>query len=194
MAQRLASVGKHTSIESNLGSLMKHLFLALIAVLIVASEANAQVGPFPRQPTREEIDPGCHFRDNCWPRNRWPDDRNYPNRQTVKCAPEVVDGNVKATDRTLNALAASSQFAAAKTFRAQVSKISKMKQSADKADQYLALVGIDASNSEAVVDFIGAREVKAQWLSSLEKNSGLSSQQAEVVATKLQTVLRGGLQ
>ena len=173
---------------------MKHLFLAALAVLVFTAQAYAQVGPNPRPPTREEIDPGCHFRDNCWPRNRWPNDRNYPNRQRVECAPEVVDGNVKATDRALSELAASSAFASAKTFRAQVSKIATVKKSADKADQYLALVGVDAGNSEAVVEFIGARDVKGQWLSSLEKNSNLTSKQAEAVATKLQNVLRGGLQ
>ena len=176
---------------------MKSLVLAALAVLFVGTSAFAQVGPNPRPPTREEIDPfpcrfqPCHPGDR-WPGDRWPDDRG--DQGGVSCAPEVVDGNVKATDRTLKTLAASSQFANAKTFKAQVSKISALKKSGEKANKYLALVGIDAHNSQAVVDFIGAREVKGQWLNSLEKNSRLTSAQAETVARELQSVLRGGLE
>lgn len=170
---------------------MKHLFLAALALLIFSltfsADSNAQVGPNPGIPTRPEIDPS-------WPpRKEWPRD-DYPNRARVECANEVVEGNVKATDRVLKNLAASSDFASAKSFRAQVSKISKQKQAGNKATQYLALAGIDANNSEAVVEFIGARDIKGQWLSSLEKNSGLTSEQAEVVASKLQNTLRGSLQ
>ena len=172
--------------------------LALVLTVMTVVQSQAQVGPNPRPPGRNELDPfPCRFRP-CMPGDRpgdrWPDDRDYPNRGKVACAPEVVDGNVKATDRTLKTLAASSDFATAKTFKAQVSKISAQDSAGVKADQYLALAGIDSKDSEAVVEFIGAREVKGQWLNALEKNSNLSSSQAETVAKQLQTVLRGGLQ
>lgn len=178
---------------------MKHLLLAALAFVIVgASVAHGQVGPNPRPPGRDELDPfPCRFRP-CMPGDRpgdrWPDDRDYPNRGRVECAPEVVDGNVKATDRILANLAKSQDFAGAKTFKSQISKIAGLKKSGEKANQYLALAGIDARNSEEVVEFVGARSVKAQWLNSLEKNSGLSAKQAETVATQLQNALRGGLQ
>lgn len=56
------------------------------------------------------------------------------------------------------------------------------------------MVGINPKDSKAVVAFIGAREARGSWLVELQRNSDLNEQQAEVVASTLQTTLRGGLQ
>lgn len=118
---------------------------------------------------------------------------SYYGSTEVNCAPEIVEGNTKATERTLATLVKSSTFAEAKTFKAEVARIAAIKDNSDKTNNYLALVGIDPENSEAVVEFIGSRDAKGAWLNDLEKNSGLSSAQAEEVAKAIQTALRGGL-
>lgn len=110
------------------------------------------------------------------------------------CAPEVVEGNVKATDRTLSTLVRSSEFAGATTFKNEVARISSMKNSSAKTTEYLKLVGIDANDSEEVMSFIGARQVSAKHLNQLERSADLSSHQANLVAQKLQSALKGGLQ
>jgi hypothetical protein len=112
---------------------------------------------------------------------------------SVDCAPEVVEGNVKATDRTLKTLASSSAFADAKTFKKEVARISSMKNNSDKTNNYLALIGIHPEDSAAIVEFIGARDIKGAWLVDLQRNSGLSADQAEQAAKAVQSALRGGL-
>ena len=119
---------------------------------------------------------------------------SYYGETTVNCAPEVVEGNTKATDRVLVNLVKSPNFASAKKFKAEVARIAAMKDNLDKSNNYLAMVGIDPENSSAVVEFIGSRDAKGAWLNDLEKNADLSSSQAEEVAKALQTALRGGLQ
>lgn len=121
-------------------------------------------------------------------------DNSYYGSTSVNCAPEIVEGNTKATERTLAALVKSADFAQAKTFKAEVARIGAMKDNLDKTNNYLAMVGIDPEDSKAVVAFIGAREAKGAWLNDLEKNSGLNSKQAEQVAQAIQSALRGGLQ
>lgn len=118
---------------------------------------------------------------------------SYYGETSVNCAPEVVEGNTKATERTLNSLVKSADFADAKTFKAELARIAAMKNTADKTNNYLAMVGVNPEDSAAVVEFIGARDAKGAWLNDLEKNSGLSAQQSEQVAKAVQSALRGGL-
>ncbi|RYZ82303.1 MAG: hypothetical protein EOP06_21925 [Proteobacteria bacterium] len=122
----------------------------------------------------------------------WADDK-YPRLGKINCAPEVIEGNVNATSRTLSSLLQTDDFNSASLFRKQVAQISNETVIGKKAQLFLALVGVDAQDSEAVVEFVGARDVKASWLMSLERNSDLTRSQATIVAAKLQTELRGSL-
>lgn len=112
----------------------------------------------------------------------------------VACAPGVVEGNVKATERTLTQLASSPDFKGASTFKKEIARISSMKSNSEKTAQYFAMIGINPEDSETIVAFMGARDAKGQWLNDLEKNAGLTPVQAEKVAVSLQSTLRGGLQ
>ena len=159
-------------------------FLIAATVLSTAGVAEAQYGRYPRR--------------GGWDRPRRDYPRRYPRRDTVvvgaACAPEVLEGNVKATDRTLADLAKSSQFAQAATFKSEVARIAKIQDAAEKSAAYFDLVGVDATDSKAVVEFIGAREVSNSQLAELQRNADLTAEQANTVASKLQTALKGGLQ
>lgn len=130
--------------------------------------------------------------------------RDYPRyprrggRDTVvvgaACAPEVLEGNVKATDRTLTDLAKSSEFASASTFKSEVSRIAAMKDVNAKTAAYFDMVGVDAADSKQIVEFVGAREVSNAQLAELQHSADLSAEQATVVAKSLQQALKGGLQ
>lgn len=109
------------------------------------------------------------------------------------CAPSAVEGNIDRTDRVLKQLAHSPQFNDAKKFRSAVAKISAEPDINRKISQYLAMVGIDASNQSQVAEFLGARRPHSQWLVSLEENAGLTPRQADQVVLKLSEALRGGL-
>jgi hypothetical protein len=113
---------------------------------------------------------------------------------TIACSPEVVQGNVAATDRVMSELIATPDFATAKTFKAEIAQVAKMKDSAERADAYMKLAGIDSAKKSAVADFVGSRNAKGAWITDLQRNSDLTSAQAEAVALKLQTALRGNLQ
>lgn len=166
---------------------MKVLASALAAItLLSCGIAEAQYYP-PRR--------GGYDR----PRRDYPrHPRRYPRRDTVvvgaACAPEVLEGNVKATDRTLAGLAKSEQFAQATTFQSEVARIAKIQDAAEKSAAYFDLVGVDATDSKQVVEFIGAREVSGAQLVELQRNADLSAEQANTVASKLQATLKGGLQ
>ena len=112
---------------------------------------------------------------------------------TVACSPKTFEGNVTATDSVLKTLAASKDFASASSFKAKVSKISAMSDAAAKATAYLKLAGINSGDNAAIVAFVGARNAKGSWITDLQRNADLSNAQAEVVAAKLQTALRGNL-
>jgi hypothetical protein len=112
----------------------------------------------------------------------------------VACAPEVLEGNVAATDRTLATLSASPDFATATTFKAQVQRIAAIKAPDQRASEYFKLIGVDASNKEAVVEFMGARDVSSAQVVELQRSTQLSDAQANKVASTLQTALRGNLQ
>ena len=113
---------------------------------------------------------------------------------TVACAPKTFEGNVASTDRVLKSLIASKDFSSATQFKTQVSKISAMKDPAKKATAYLKIAGINSNDTKAIVAFVGARNAKGAWITDLQRNANLTSSQAEVVASKLQGALRGGLQ
>ena len=113
---------------------------------------------------------------------------------TVACAPKTFEGNVAATDQVLKTLLASSDFSSATQFKAQVAKISALKDAGAKATAYLKIAGINSNDSKAVVAFVGARGAKGAWITDLQRNSDLTSAQAETVASKLQGALRGVLQ
>jgi hypothetical protein len=162
-------------------------------VLFVSSFAHAQSWSCPPSVPAWQCD---HVNPN--PPDRWPD-RDLPGRypstggHPISCAPEVVKGNVAATDRVLATLSASPEFSNAQQFKTVVSKIAREKTAA-KVDRYFALIGVDAHDSKAVAEFIGARDVRGAWLSSLERSTGVSGTQAETVARELQKALRGSLQ
>ncbi len=140
--------------------------------------------------------PSWRDRDTSWSRDRRHDHDHDSSSSTsyVYCAPETVNSNVKATDKTLKALSSSSTFSSAKKFNATVAKIAAWKNPNQKAAAYLDMVGIDAGNAKAVVEFLGAREARGSWLVELQKTSDLTEKQAEQVASAMQATLRGGLQ
>jgi hypothetical protein len=173
---------------------MKHLILlafTLLSMTAIAQQGQPQVPPG-SIPGHDQIPPN--------PPGGWPDDWHHDHGGGhghgggTSCAPEVVQGNVAATHRVLSTLAASRDFANAQQFKAVVKEIATVRGDNVQVARYFALIGIDSRDSNAVADFVGARAVRSSWLASLEKSTGLTPSQADVVAVKLQTALRGDLQ
>jgi hypothetical protein len=111
----------------------------------------------------------------------------------IACAPSDIQSNVASTERTLTALAKSQDFQSAVKFQTVIAKISAIKDNSAKASAYMGLAGINAKDSKAVFEFVGAREARGTWIVELERNAGLSESQAVSVANSLQSALRGGL-
>jgi len=111
----------------------------------------------------------------------------------VACAPEVLKGNVAATDRVLATLAHSPEFASATTFKSAVKEIAAVPAADQRAADYFALIGVDSSNKDQVVEFIGARQVESKYVTELQRQTGLNDAQAMKVATEVQNALRGDL-
>jgi|GEM_PF-7063053 5'-3' exonuclease len=108
------------------------------------------------------------------------------------CAPEVVNGNVSATDRALNEIAASKEFAKAEEFQFIVDQINQTKDTKEKMGLYFTLV--DVKDSSEIAHFIGARDSELrEYAQKLEVNADLSAEQADLVVTKLVQTLKGGL-
>ena len=168
-----------------------------VLVLMVSGLAHAQsyTPPPPGTPAWERNDSSPN------PIDHYPD-RDIPGHAPrygggiaiASCAPEVVQGNVAATERTLTAVSATPAFASAVEFKSLIGSIAATKNQQAKVAKYFAMIGVDASKSADVADFVGAREIRAQWLSSLERSGHLTSSQADTVARQLQAALRGSLQ
>jgi hypothetical protein len=110
----------------------------------------------------------------------------------VGCAPEAVEGNLSASDRILSELARSQDFASATVFKAEVARTAALP-SEQRISAYFKAVGVNPADSKEVAEFIGAREPQPRHLRALEGQMGLTSAQANVVAERLSTSLRGGL-
>lgn len=108
------------------------------------------------------------------------------------CAPEVVDGNVSATDRALNEIVTSKDFEEAQKFQEIVGQINDTQDTRKKMGLYFSLV--DVKDSNEIAHFIGARESDLrQYAQKLELNAELSAEQADIVVKKLVQTLKGGL-
>lgn len=108
------------------------------------------------------------------------------------CAPEVVDGNVSATDRALNEIADSQDFAKAQKFQEIVDQINDTKNIEEKMGLYFTLV--DVQDSEEIAHFIGARDSELrEYAQKLEQNADLSAEQADLIVGKLVQTLKGAL-
>lgn len=108
------------------------------------------------------------------------------------CAPEVVDGNVSATDRALNEIASSQDFSKAEKFQGIVDQINNTEDTKEKMGLYFTLV--DVQDSSEIAHFIGARDSELrEYAQKLEQNADLSAEQADLVVGKLVQTLKGGL-
>lgn len=88
---------------------------------------------------------------------------------------------------------ASKEFKGATEFSQAVSQISALKNQNQKIDRYFELIGIDGQDSNEVAEFVGAREIKSDWIHSVQRSTGLNDKQADTVARKMQKALRGDL-
>lgn len=108
------------------------------------------------------------------------------------CAPEVVNGNVTATDRALNEIASSEDFSKAVKFQDIVGQINTTTDTKEKMGLYFTLVDVEDSNE--IAHFIGARDSELRsYAQKLEQNAELSAEQADLVVKKLVQTLKGGL-
>jgi hypothetical protein len=108
---------------------------------------------------------------------------------TVTCAPEVLSNNLQATDQALSQLAAN-ELKANSAFTATVANVAAIQSSQEKTEAYLGLVGVDASDAEAVLNFLYAREVSASAVLTVQKNLDLNAEQATLVIDKMTQALR----
>lgn len=108
------------------------------------------------------------------------------------CAPEVVEGNVTATDRVLLDLARQDDFKDAAKFQNLVETIVATQDTKEKMALYFTLV--DVKDTTEIAYFLGARDNElAKYTQALEEKADLSSEQAQIVVNNLTTTLRGTL-
>ncbi|HLE11185.1 MAG: hypothetical protein A2504_12555 [Bdellovibrionales bacterium RIFOXYD12_FULL_39_22] len=108
------------------------------------------------------------------------------------CAPEVVNGNVAATDRLLGTLITSPEFAEQKEFNDKVASIINERSVEKKMNEYFALV--DVKTTEDMASFIGARdEDMRKYADNLQKNAQINPDLSLKVVEKLSSELRGSL-
>lgn len=108
------------------------------------------------------------------------------------CAPEVVKGNISATESALDKLAADEKFAGQKEFLDTVKAIKELKDEKKKIAALFALVDVDSQ--EDIAYFIGARKSEyAKYADVLEKNVNLDGQLSSEVVETLVTSLKGSL-
>ncbi len=119
------------------------------------------------------------------------------------CAPEVKEGNLKATERVLSELrdkfnkdASGDQLA---LFNNKINFIAKLKMAEEKIKAYLSFVVDNVDDAEEVAYFVGARsydeysDIKNQKYQKLYAKLGLSPVQAKEVVEALSTELKGNL-
>ena len=109
-----------------------------------------------------------------------------------RCAPEVVEGNLSATERTLNELASTKEFATQTKFNSEVARIAEISDTKVQLSEYFKLV--DVESSEDVAYFVGARDDEfGKYAASLEKNTNLDASLSNKVISSLVTSLKGNL-
>lgn len=111
-------------------------------------------------------------------------------QMAIACAPEVAEGNVRATERTLGEIARRPDFLNATTFRARVAEARALRTPAEKISAYLRFADV---REEDVAEFMGAREPRPSDILHAQRSLGLSDRQASVVVAELQAALRGSL-
>ena len=102
------------------------------------------------------------------------------------CAPEVVNGNVAATESVLEGVLSSSDFQNETRFRTEVSRIEKLSPE-KKASAYIALV---VQDPKEITKFMGERDLEA-YLPYIETTTGLDRSKAATVAHAVSSALLG---
>ena len=108
----------------------------------------------------------------------------------VACAPEVVEGNLAATDRILIDLSKTDEFSSATQFKSTVEELSKISDNKEKVNKYFSLVGVNGNSSKEVVEFIGAR-THDKYMPAAVKNLGLNAEQARTLVSEMAAGLKG---
>ena len=101
----------------------------------------------------------------------------------IRCSPEVKENTVTIAQQVLTEVAQSKEFETATQFQEFVQKTSELSNADEKLNAYLAIVGVDSKDADAVAQFIGARE-RAPYVANVEKNVGLTSSQADILVQK----------
>jgi len=114
--------------------------------------------------------------------------RDYYGRAT--CAPEVVNGNLAATERVLREVTAHADFNDATLLKSNIEKIAKLESNQAKFEAYMELVSVNSANVDDVVNFVGARDLDP-YAVSVEKKLALNKAQSEIIVTTLVTALKG---
>lgn len=106
---------------------------------------------------------------------------------TMSCAPEVISGNLSATDNVLSKLA-TDELSQAKMFKTLVANATALT-AEDRMAAYLNLLSIQ--DDAELVAFISARGVNQKYVDSLKEKAGLDNDQAQLVIEKLSQSLLG---
>jgi hypothetical protein len=106
------------------------------------------------------------------------------------CAPEVAEGNLKATERVLKDVASRTEFDQATKFKATIAKIAALESNQKKFEAYMGLVAVNPTKIDDVANFVGARDLNS-YAAAIEKNLDLNKAESQVVADELVKALRG---
>jgi hypothetical protein len=108
------------------------------------------------------------------------------------CSPAVKQKNVIIVDNTMNEVSQSADFANASTFQTILAEIQDKKNSVDvKIVKYFQLVGVDATDTAALQDFVTARDYST-YVDHARRELKLSEAQAEKLVSTLKLKLLAG--
>lgn len=114
------------------------------------------------------------------------------NKSFSVCAEEVVEGNIMATDRIIHEAALSEDFKSAQYFQQEVTRITQISDLESKFAEYLGKVGVDASDPEKLLAFLGAKaDERSSYIQAAQTNLQLSPEQAEKLTSRIVLALKG---
>lgn len=110
------------------------------------------------------------------------------------CAPQTVENNLFATERSLLTLSQTTEFRQAYQFHSELKKADAIDNPVERMQQYYRLAGINPNNPRAIVDFLGERDFESShYATNVMGNLDLNRDQAVLLLESVSSSIAGDL-
>ena len=113
----------------------------------------------------------------------------HPYPRSSRCSQEYKDSSVQVTQGVLQEVAQREDFESASRFRDFVTNTSQLSESDAKLRAYFAVIGVNTSDADAVMNFIGARD-HSGYAQEAQRHLGLTPAQADILVQKFNAAAR----